>query len=186
MIVPLHDSTVEQAIKEFYHRNNIEDDGGVTEKFVWIKFGFLSFPIPNFESRKRIVYMHDVSHIVTGFDSSWKGESAVSSWEIASGGWGNLYFPWLLTLWAMGVGVLVYPGNVLTAFRQGLSMKNALTCRLSKEELLESTVAELQEKLTRSKSARKNPYLWMGLSLIAFVLPFITGLLLVLVAINFI
>ena len=69
--------TTEQAIQEFYDRHDFGEDGGVNEKYAWIRFGFISIPIPNIESRKNNVYLHDVSHVVTGHDTTWKGESAV-------------------------------------------------------------------------------------------------------------
>lgn len=83
--------TVEKAIQDFYKTHDFGEDGGIHEKYAWIKFGFIAIPIPNLESRRSNVYLHDISHIVTGFDTTWQGESAVSAWEVASGGWKNLY-----------------------------------------------------------------------------------------------
>lgn len=105
--------TTGQAIQDFYDKHTLGKDGGINEKYAWIKFGFVSIPIPNAESRRNNVYLYDVNHIVIGNNTSWKGESAVSAWEVASGSWKNLYRPCLLTLWAMGLAVLFYPHSVL-------------------------------------------------------------------------
>ena len=164
-----------QAIQDFYEKYDFGKDGGINKKYAWIKFGFISIPIPNVESRRNNVYLHDVSHIVTGHDTTWKGESAISAWEIASGGWRNLYFPWLLTLWAMGLGVMFYPSSVLKSFRQGLTMNNALTCGLSKNEIYELPISDLTQLLSNKPMSKKNPYLWMFLSLMTFLTPFLTG-----------
>jgi hypothetical protein len=43
--------TVEKAISNFYDQNDFGDDGGVSKKIAWLKFGFFSIPIPNVESR---------------------------------------------------------------------------------------------------------------------------------------
>jgi hypothetical protein len=169
--------TVEQSIQVFYDKHDFGEDGGVNEKYAWIKFGFLSIPIPNVKSRSQNIYLHDVSHIVTGYDTSWKGESAVSAWEIASGGWDKLYIPWLLTLWAMGLGVLFYPKNVLKSFKQGLTMRNALTCGLTKAEIFNFTVTDLQKFLSNRPNNNKSPILWMTISFIVFLTPFVIGLL---------
>lgn len=171
--------TTGQAIQDFYNRHDFGEDGGVNEKYAWIKFGIISIPIPNAESRRKNVYLHDVSHIVTGHDTTWKGESAVSAWEIASGGWRNLYLPWLLTLWAMGLGVLFYPSSVLKSFRQGLTMQNALTCGLSKEEIYKLSIKELRQLLSDKPKSSKNPYLWMFISFVTFLTPFLMGLLII-------
>ena len=168
--------TTGQAIQDFYDRHDFGEDGGVNEKYAWIKFGFISIPIPNAESRRNNVYIHDVSHIVTGHDTTWKGESAVSAWEVASGGWRNLYLPWLLTLWAMGLGVLFYPSSVLKSFRRGLTMNNALTCGLSKTEIYKLSILDLRQLLSNKPKSNKNPYLWMLLSFLTFLTPFAVGL----------
>lgn len=174
-ITNLNDSTG-KAIQDFYDRHDFGEDGGINEKYAWIKFGFFSIPIPNIESRRNNVYLHDVSHIVTGYDTTWKGESAVSAWEIASGGWKNLYFPWLLTLWAMGLGVLFYPSNVLRSFKLGLTMNNALTCGLSKTEIYKLSVSDLRIFLSNKPKSNKNPHLWMIFSFLIFLLPFAIGI----------
>jgi hypothetical protein len=170
-------NTVEQAIAKFYSENDFGDDGGVNEKYAWIKFGSFSIPIPNAESRRKNVYLHDISHIVTENETTWKGESAVSSWEIASGGWGNLYIPWILTLWAMGLGVLFYPKNTLKSFKKGLTMNNAFTCGLTKTDLFNLSVSDLRLLLSNKPKRDTNPYFWMFISFIVFLTPFIVGFL---------
>lgn len=169
--------TIGQAIQDFYDKHDFGADGGISEKYAWIKFGFISIPIPNTESRRNNVYLHDVSHVVTGYDTTWKGESAVSAWEIASGGWKKLYLPWVLTLWAMGLGVLFYPSNVLKSFRKGLTMDNALTCGLSKNEIYKLSILDLRNTLNNKPKSNKSPFLWMFLSFLTFLTPFAVGLL---------
>jgi hypothetical protein len=169
--------TVRQSLREFYDNHDFGEDGGMGEKYAWIKFGFFSVPIPNFKSRRDNVYLHDVSHIVTGYDTTWKGESAVSAWEIATGGWNRLYIPWLLTLWAMGLGILFYTQSTVSAFRKGLTMRNALTCGLTKQEIYRLTVAELQKELSDKPRSNKRPFLWSAISLLVFFMPFILVLL---------
>lgn len=170
------DQTTEQAIKEFYIKNNFSEDGGVNEKYAWIKFGFFSIPIPNTQSRKDNVYLHDINHVVTGNNTTWKGESAVSAWEIASGGWGNLYFIWLLTLWAMGLGVVFYPSNVFKSFQKGLTMRNGLICGLSKNEINQLSISDLRKQLSGKPKSKKNTIFWMIFSFLIFVMPFLIGL----------
>lgn len=169
-------NTVGQAIAKFYLENDFGDEGGVNEKYAWIKFGFFSIPIPNAESRRKNVYLHDINHIITDNNTTWKGESAVSSWEIASGGWGNLYIPWILTLWAMGLGVLFYPKNTLKSFEQGLSMNNAFTCGLTKSDIFSLSVPDLRLLLDNKSKRNTNPYLWMFISFFVFLTPFLIGI----------
>jgi hypothetical protein len=169
--------TVGQSIQDFYNQHDFGKDGGINEKYVWLKFGFFSIPIPNFESRRNNVYLHDVSHIITGYDTTWKGESAVSAWEVASGGWHKLYIPWILTLWAMGLGVVFYSKSTYDSFQKGLTMRNALTSGLTKNEINSLTVTELQKIVSKQPKNDKNPILWVTISFIVFITPFIVGLL---------
>ncbi|MBE0392211.1 hypothetical protein HNQ02_003154 [Flavobacterium sp. 7E] len=167
--------TVGKSIQEFYDKNVFGEDGGINKKFAWIKFGFISIPLPNFESRKKNVYLHDIHHIITDNNISWKGESAVSAWEIASGGWGNFVIPWLLTLWAMGLGVLFHRKSTLKAFTNGRTMRNALTCGLTKSEICNLTVAAIRAKVSNQNNTNKSFLLWSTISLIIFFLPFVLG-----------
>lgn len=176
--------TVGQAIQEFYNENDFGEDGGVNEKYAWIKFGFFSLPIPNFESRKNNVYLHDINHIITENNTTWKGESAVSAWEVASGGWNNLVIPWLLTLWAMGLGVVFYTKSTLDSFKKGLTMKNALTSGLSKNKLNTITVGELQKVVSNKPKSNKNSFLWSIISLFVFISPLLLFGFLVLLGIS--
>jgi hypothetical protein len=92
---------------------------------------------------------------------------------------------WLLTLWAMGLGVLFYPINVLKSFRQGLTMHNALTCGLSKQEIYKLSVIELRQFLSNKPKSSKNPYLWMAISFITFLTPFFIGIIIIIYSYNY-
>ena len=167
--------TIQESIQEFYNINNFGDDGGVKKKIAWIKFGFISFPLPNFESRKKNVQFHDINHIITGFDTTWKGESSISAWEISSGGWKNNYIPWLLTLWAMGLGIIFYRKSTLIAFEKGLTMRNTLTSGMTKTELSNLTITELRLKVSNFDKGNRNSLNWSLISLVVFFVPFLIG-----------
>ncbi len=167
---------VKDAIADFYQLNNFDEDGGASKSYVEIKFLFFSIPIPNTSSRKKNILFHDINHLITGNGTTWKGECAVASWEVASGGWKGNYVPWLLTLWAMGLGVVFYPITILEFFKKGLTMRNALTSGITKEEQLSLTISKLQERVSNLPISPMNPYLWMGISFLVFVSPFVIGL----------
>ena len=169
------DQTVGKSIEDFYQKNDFGEDGGINKKFAWIKFGFFSIPIPNFEGRKNNVYFHDIHHIITDNNTTWKGESAVSAWEISAGGWGKHYVAWLLTLWAMGLGILFYTKSTLIAFEKGLTMRNALTSGMTKTELSNLTISEIRTKVSNFNKAEKSSITWSIISLSVFFLPFLIG-----------
>jgi len=165
--------TVRAYLLDFYKENNFGDDGGVSKSWVWIKFGFFSIPIPNAKSRKSAIFAHDLHHLVTQNNTTWKGESAVSAWEIAAGGWSNLYFPWLLTLWALGVGVLFYPSHTAAAFRKGLTMKNVLFLQKSQQDIFDLKVEELIILMSNHPQQNKSIFFWFLMGVIVFLSPFL-------------
>jgi hypothetical protein len=138
--------TVEKAIKEFYDKNNFGEDGGINEKSISIKF--FSIPIPNFESRNNNVYFHDVNHIVTKSNATWNGESAVSAWEVASGGWKIFLILWFFALWTMGLRIVFHKKSTLNSFEKELTIKNAVTSGMTKYEMDKLTVAKLTRMLS--------------------------------------
>lgn len=168
---------VEHALNDFYRQHGYGEEGGINKKWDMIKFGPVALPLPNLESRRKNIYLHDISHLVTGYDVSWVGESSVSSWEIATGGWGRLYFPWLLTLWAMAVGVMLYPSQTHRAFQTGLQMKNALIGGLTKQEMYQLSLAELRVRLQRTESefVNRSYFVWASISLLVWWSPFLIG-----------
>ncbi len=171
------EQTVGQLVADFYEKNNFGDDGGVAEKYVWIKFGFFSIPIPNAASRKANVYLHDVGHIVTGNDTTWKGESAVSAWEIAAGGWKKAYLPWLLTLWAMGLGVVLYFKSTHSSYKKGLNMNNVLVSDLERVKFDKMSLVEFSNMLSNKPLRKNNFAFWASLSVLVFVSPLVLILL---------
>jgi hypothetical protein len=169
--------TVEYAINDFYNRNGYAEDGGASKKWVKIKFGPFFIFIPNFKSRSENLFLHDANHVVTGFDTTWKGESSICSWEIATGGWGNFYFPWLLVLGGMGIGLVFYPKSTYAAFQAGLTMSSAFTAGLSKHDMYSLSVDELRVKFQQSPSKiqPKSYLFWAVASLATWLAPFVFG-----------
>ncbi|GAB2562683.1 hypothetical protein [Spirosoma areae] len=169
---------VEHALNNFYEQYGYGEEGGINNKWDMIKFGSIALPLPNLESRRKNIYLHDINHLVTGYDTTWKGESSVTSWEVATGGWGSIYFAWWLTLWGMAVGVMLYPKHSYQAFQAGLSMKSAFTSGLSKQEMYSLTIDQLRSRLRRTEAEIENRsyYLWAGLSLLVWFSPFLIGI----------
>jgi hypothetical protein len=171
--------TVDSAVTEFCLRNGYGADGGASKTWDLIKFGPVALPIPNLKSRQENLYLHDINHVLTGYETNWQGESSICSWEIATGGWGNLYFPWLLVLGGLGIGVVFYPKSTYAAFQAGLKTKSSFTGGLSKSEMLVSTVDDLRIRLRSSASGLLNRhyFFWAGLGLAVWTVPFLIGLL---------
>ena len=138
--------TIQNALSAFYDANDFGDDGGEKSAVAWIKFGPISLPIPNPESRKEVLLLHDVHHLITQNGTDWKGESAVSAWEIATGGWGSRIYIWLIIFGGLIVGIFRFPTNTLNAFVAGLRSHSLIGLKIQKKDLLKLSIEEVQSK----------------------------------------
>lgn len=76
--------TILMELQQYWRNNNLPTDGGVKEKFNDAKIGKFTFKYPNLDGKALI--LHDINHLITGYDTNWTGECEVSAWELASGG----------------------------------------------------------------------------------------------------
>ncbi len=138
-------------LPEFYRQYDLGDDGGQSNPFVRIEFTKkFSLYIPNFKARKKAVLKHDIHHIVTGYKSTFKGETEIGAWEIGSG-CKNYWIAWMLDMSGMMSGFLFNLPGVLKAFARGRRTKNLYYHIISDEEALDMTVDEIREILLLNK-----------------------------------
>ena len=146
--------TLREQLDEFYNQYNIPAEGGVNDKSFVVPLPLFTLTLPNFPWRKRMLYVHDLEHILNEQDTSWKGEIFIASWEISTGFLKN--FPILIfPLWTMGWGLWVHPQTVLNAFRKGHADKGIARLPIEKEILLDYDLSQLQQiRLPRASSKK--------------------------------
>lgn len=94
-------------------------DGGYDDPLVRLRFGPLTVTLPNTAGRKKAVPLHDLDHVLTGYPAgSWRGEFAISAWEIAAG-CGRFLTGWAINLGGFAAGSLAYPRTTFAAFVRG-------------------------------------------------------------------
>jgi hypothetical protein len=139
-----------------YYRAFISDDGGQSSTFVKIEFTKkVSIYSPNFDARRKAVFKHDVHHIVTGYTSTFKGETEIGAWEIASG-CRHYWVAFVLDMHAVMIGVLFNPLGVYKAFVKGRRTKNLYSDVYTDEQVMNMPVAEIKESLLLNKYPGKN------------------------------
>lgn len=86
---------------------------------VWMAtLGPLELPLPNFRWRRAILVQHDSHHLMTGYDTSARGELLVAAWETGMG----CYEDWRargLCMVLMALGLVRYPVATWLAFERG-------------------------------------------------------------------
>ena len=121
-------------------------DGGYDD--AWVVFRAHGVPyaaFPNSAQRVRSVRLHDIHHVVAGYDTSWVGEAEIAAWELASGCEG-MRAAWVLNSLALPYGWRRDPERVERAFVRGLRSRN-LYDEAFDDALLATPLGELRERL---------------------------------------
>jgi hypothetical protein len=121
------------------------DESSYTDRWVWLQAGPLRFVVPNTAARVRAVRLHDLHHVVTGYETTWTGEAEIGAWEVASG-CARHVAAWHLNLLAMAIGLAIAPRAVFRAFVRGRRTRN-LYREEYREALLAETVGGMRRRL---------------------------------------
>jgi len=170
--------TLREQLDQFYLQYNIPAEGGVNDKTFEVPLPVFTLTLPNFSWRQRMLYIHDLEHILNRQDTTWEGEIFIASWEISTGYYRN--FPIIIfPLWTMGWGFWKHPKAVLRGFRKGYSDKGIARLNMTQNELLEMELADL-ESLTLNKRSNRSGFLffikmtfWFLISQFVFLSPLI-------------
>jgi hypothetical protein len=138
-----------------YFAKNGWDEKGYDVKWVRIQAGPIPLFIYNTEGRKKAVKLHDLHHVLTGYETTWTGEAEIGGWELA-GGCGWHLAAWYLNAWAFAIGLVIAPRRTIRAFRRGLHERNLYRETLT-EALLDSSIDEVRARLGIGKSSPGSP-----------------------------
>ena len=133
--------TMQAARDRYFAVNHFGTDGGYGDAWVDFELGSIPFPFPNTKSRIRAVKVHDLHHIVTGYDTNTTGEFEISAWEIGAG-CKDFFAAWQLNLAGMAGGLFSAPVRTFRAFVRGRHSESLYGKNL--DELLHLTVADVR------------------------------------------
>lgn len=137
--------TLLAARSHYYQANGFGADGGDSLDWVPLKLWKLTLKIPNTEGRKKAVRIHDLHHVVTGYQTTWTGESEIAAWELASGCFQSPAAT-VLNSGALAVGLVIAPLRVARAWARGRTTTN-LYDENGVDHLLPRTVDETRAHL---------------------------------------
>lgn len=161
--------TMREARKVYFEVNKFGANGGYDDAWVDFSFGPVPFPIPNTASRVKAVRVHDLHHVVTGYDTDTTGEFEISGWEIGAG-CKDFGAAWVLNLGGTTAGVFTAPRKVFRAFVRGRRSESLYGETF--EPLLDTTVGELRRKMLPKEEPKAN-----AADVALFSLTAVTGLL---------
>src|SRR5918912_487278 len=90
-----------------FERSGFAPDGGYGDRWVRMKLGPLPLGFPNVSNRRRAVRFHDLHHVLTEYPTTWRGETEIGAWEVATG-IRHFWAAWLLNLLGFACGLAVW------------------------------------------------------------------------------
>lgn len=163
------DDTPMGAARAAYFAANGFVAGGYDDAWVKLHAGPIPIYFPNSPARVRAVRLHDLHHVLTGYDTTWTGEGEIAAWEIASS-CADHYAAWLLNLEAMAVGLAIAPGATYDAFIRGRHSRNLYRTPFD-DSLLQPTVGAMRRQLGLGATAPAGDaadrfafFLWSGVA----------------------
>lgn len=110
---------IDAALASYYRAHNLPLDGGASDAWFRVHIGSVSIPLPNPPARRRAVMLHDINHVVTGYNTVFsQGEMALAAFEVAAS-CGRYGIVWYLNLSMFALGLIAEPREVLSAFVRG-------------------------------------------------------------------
>ncbi len=164
-------STLREARQDYFNVNAL-GDGGYDDRWVVLWAGPIPLVFPNSRSRVAALRLHDCHHPLTGYATSWLGETEIAAWEIASG-CARFLAAWILNLYAMGLGLVLGPKRALRAWMRGQISTN-LYHRGLDEPTLDRIVETLREEFglldEPPTPTLKDRFRWLAWSVTGLVL----------------
>ena len=136
--------TMRAARDAYFVENHFGADGGYNDPWVDLSLGPIPVGFPNVEGRKQAVKVHDLHHILTGYNTDWGGEFEISAWEIGAG-CKRMLAAWVINLMGYAAGALFFPRRTFAAFVRGRRSRSLYGEAI--DELLDLTVAEARQKM---------------------------------------
>ena len=110
----------------------------------WFRVPLMGRRVPIFPlgGIKQSLVLHDIHHMVTGYDTDWKGELEIAGWELGSGGCARHKFMWFDRGFTFLLALIAAPAATLRAFRRGTRSRNLYGSDL--DSILEMEFDEVQ------------------------------------------
>lgn len=139
--------TPRDLLPSFYKQYQLDDDGGQSSSYVRVELTKkISLYFPNFPARRKAIFKHDVHHMVTGYTSTFKGETEIGAWEIGSG-CRHYWAAFALDIAAITPGIVFNPAGVYRAFVRGRRTKNLYDDSFSDVQVMDMPIAEIKQSL---------------------------------------
>lgn len=133
-------STVREARARYFEETGFST-AAYDARVFRVRVGPLTLPFPN----PGLLPLHDLHHIVTGYETGLVGEAEISVFELRTGCRSPIVF--FLCLGSIAIGLFLAPRRILRAWRRSRGTTGLYHAKLDLEDLLEMDVAALRARL---------------------------------------
>mgnify|MGYP004248651059 CR=1 FL=1 len=118
-----------------------------TDRWIKLSLGRINVYLPNLPARKRAVGLHDIDHVLTEYDATWRGEFEIAAFELGMG-LGRYWFGWFIHCQTLLLGATLSPSASLASYARGRRCHGSLFGRDGVDDaLLETTIGELRAEI---------------------------------------
>lgn len=135
--------TLREALDRHLVENGFAPDGGLGDRWTFVRLGPIPICIWNTPARKRAAPYHDLNHVISGYGNDAVGEAEIGAWELASG-CKRYVAAWVLNWSALLLGFRS-PRRVFAAFVRGRRTRNLYDADV--EHLLEMPLGAVRSEL---------------------------------------
>ncbi|MBN8609324.1 MAG: hypothetical protein J0L92_01980 [Deltaproteobacteria bacterium] len=147
---------VKDALAQYFAINGFTT-AAYTAPTVEIPIGPVTIPLPNTAGRKKVVKLHDLHHLATGYGTDLVGEAEIGAWELRAGCVGLAAY--VYNGMAVAMGLLIAPLRTVQAFRDARGTTTLYRLGLDYDAAMALDVAELRARLgvKREGMATRHP-----------------------------
>ena len=131
--------------RDLYFKQNGFSIAAYSAPTFTIKLAGIPFTFRSTASRKRILPLHDLHHILTGYGTTFIGEAEIGAWELRAGC--NTFVAYWLNGSGVIIGLFISPRRVWRAFRAARGQHTLYLEDQPYAALLALTVSALRRKL---------------------------------------
>jgi hypothetical protein len=115
--------TIHEALAEYLEAKGMPADSGRSQRWVAVRWLGLPIVFPNFDARRRVLFLHDVHHLLTGYPTTWTGEGEIGAFELRTG-CGRLWAAWMFNGGGFLFGLAIAPRALFRAFVRARGCRN--------------------------------------------------------------
>jgi hypothetical protein len=150
--------TTEEALKDYPAARGmiprkLPRDEWYRENWVRVSMWGRRVPVFSVYGFKESLFIHDIHHLLSGYDTDWTGELEIAAWELSSGGCGRYFLYRIDRMVFTLLGLIFAPRATCRAFRCGLKHRNLF--HRDPEEVMPIEIDELRRTTLSPKSASK-------------------------------